>query len=91
MSEIKQNIVLNFLPLSEQEFLFTVYRRLVEHQEKKWSDNIRRYNLPRNQGESENFTSCATNTSYWRNAGLSAKLKVFASYIRQKLFAFVFY
>jgi len=34
MSEIKQNIVLNFLPLNEQEFSFTVYRRLVEHQEK---------------------------------------------------------
>lgn len=59
MSEIKQNIVLNFLPLNEQEFSFTVYRRLVEHQERKWSDSIRKYNLPRNKGESKNFTS------YW--------------------------
>lgn len=59
MSEIKQNIVLNFLPLNEQKFSFTIYRRLVKHQEKKWADNIIRYNLPRNQGESENFTS------YW--------------------------
>lgn len=68
MSEIKQNIVLNFLPLNEQEFSFTVYRRLVEHQEKKWSDNIRRYNLPRNQGESENFTSYWVSFSQFENS-----------------------
>lgn len=59
MSEIKQHIVLNFLPLSEQEFSFTVFRRLVQHQEKKWSDDIKRYNLPRNHGDTDNFTS------YW--------------------------
>lgn len=68
MSEIKQNIVLNFLPLNEQDFSFTVYRRLVEHQEKKWSDNIRRYNLPRNQGESENFTSYWVSFSQFENS-----------------------
>lgn len=70
MSEIKQNIVLNFLPLNEQDFSFTVYRRLVEHQEKKWSDNIRRYNLPRNQGESENFTSYWVSFSQFENSEL---------------------
>ncbi|MBP9017606.1 MAG: hypothetical protein KBG17_07700 [Paludibacteraceae bacterium] len=59
MSEIKQHIVLNFLPLSEQEFSFTVFRRLVQHLEKKWSDDIKRYNLPRNHGDTDNFTS------YW--------------------------
>lgn len=68
MSEIKQNIVLNFLPLNEQDFSFTVYRRLVEHQEKKWSDNIRRYNLPRNHGESENFTSYWVSFSQFENS-----------------------
>ncbi|MGB9643499.1 MAG: hypothetical protein ACPL3Q_09950, partial [Candidatus Ratteibacteria bacterium] len=59
MIEKNQNIVLNFLPLVEQDFSFTVFRRLVKHQEKKWSDRIRKYNLPRNQGVNENFTS------YW--------------------------
>ena len=68
MSEIKQNIVLNFLPLNEQEFSFTVYRRLVEHQEKKWSDNIRRYNLPRNQEETENFSSYWVSFNEFENA-----------------------
>jgi len=59
MTEIKQNIILNFLPLNLQEFSFTVYRRLVEQQEKKWSNNVKRYNLPINQSDTENFTS------YW--------------------------
>jgi hypothetical protein len=68
MPEIIQNIVLNFLPLHEQEFSFTVYRKIVEHQEKKWSENIRRYNLPRNQGESENFTSYWVSFSHFENS-----------------------
>lgn len=68
MSEIKQNIVLNFLPLTEQEFSFTIFRRLVQHQEKKWSDNIKRYNLPRYHGESENFTSYWVSFSQFENS-----------------------
>lgn len=68
MSEIKQNIVLNFLPLTEQEFSFTVFRRLVEHQEKKWSDNVKRYNLPKNQGDTENFTSYWVSFSQFENS-----------------------
>ena len=63
MSEIKQHIVLSFLPLTNQEFPFTVFRRLVQHQEKKWSDDIKRYNLPRNHGDTDNFTS------YWVSFG----------------------
>lgn len=59
MTEIKQNIVLNFLPLNEQEFSFTVFRRKVKHQEKKWDDNVKRYNLPQNQDDTDNYVS------YW--------------------------
>lgn len=59
MTEIKQNIVLNFLPLNEQEFSFTVYRRLVEHQEKKWDNNVKSYKLPQNQDDTDNYVS------YW--------------------------
>lgn len=68
MSELKQNIVLNFLPLNEQEFSFTVYRRLVDHQEEKWSDNVKRYNLPKNQGDTENFTSYWVSFSQFDNS-----------------------
>lgn len=68
MSEIKQNIDLNFLPLREQEFSFTVYRRLLEHKEKKWSDNIRRYNLPKNQDDTENFTGYWVSFSQFENS-----------------------
>ena len=68
MSEIKQNIVLNFIPLNEQLFSFTIFRKLVEHQEKKWSDSILRYNLPRNQGETENFTSYWVSFNPFENA-----------------------
>lgn len=70
MAEIKQNIVLNFLPLNEQLFSFRVYRRLVKHKEQKWADNIRRYNLPVNQGETENFTSYWVSFSEFENSEL---------------------
>lgn len=59
MAEIKQNIVLNFLPLSEQDFSFKVYRRAWQHGEKTWDENIRRYNLPTNIIDTEHYTS------YW--------------------------
>lgn len=68
MTEIRQNIVLNFLPLTDQKFSFTVFRRLVKPQEKKWSDKIRRYNLPQNQGKSENFTGYWVSFSQFENA-----------------------
>lgn len=59
MTEIKQNIVLNFLPLNEQEFSFTVFRRKVKHQEKKWDNNVKSYKLPQNQDDTDNYVS------YW--------------------------
>lgn len=51
MSEIKQKIVLNFLPLTEQEFSFSVYRRIAKPQEKKWEANIIKYKLPDNPND----------------------------------------
>jgi hypothetical protein len=70
MADIKQNIVLNFLPLNEQLFSFRVYRRLVKHQEQKWADNIREYNLPVIQGETENFTRYWVSFSEFENSEL---------------------
>ncbi|MEW6774598.1 MAG: Piwi domain-containing protein [Bacteroidota bacterium] len=51
MTEIKQNIVLNFLPLNEQEFSFSVFRRKAEPQEKKWDEKIIKYKLPDNPND----------------------------------------
>ena len=68
MNGIKQNIVLNFLPVTNQDFSYTVYRRLVVHQEKKWSDSIKKYNLPKNQGETEGFTSYWVSFSKFENS-----------------------
>ncbi|MEO0075267.1 MAG: hypothetical protein ABIK31_04070, partial [candidate division WOR-3 bacterium] len=68
MSEIKQHIVLNFLPLTEQEFSFTVFRRLVQHQEKKWSDDIKDYKLPRIPDDTEKFPRYWVSFSQFENS-----------------------
>jgi len=49
-------ITLNFLPVSNSNFTFRVYRRKVKHMEKAWEKNIHRYNLP---DENDEYTS------YW--------------------------
>jgi len=41
-------IALNFLPLSNSQFSFGVFKRKVLVDEKKWDDNIRMYKLPKN-------------------------------------------
>ena len=56
MTNMKYNISLNFLSLSNSDFTFTIYRRKVEHQEKRWDKSIHHYRLI---GSDDKYTS------YW--------------------------
>lgn len=47
MSQIKQEIALNFIPLKSQVFSFFVYRRAIKQNEERWNEDIRRYKLPK--------------------------------------------
>jgi len=52
---MKYNISLNFLPLSNSNFTFQIYRRKVIHLEKKEDDKIFKYNLPDETGHYTSF------------------------------------
>ncbi|MEO0144972.1 MAG: Piwi domain-containing protein [candidate division WOR-3 bacterium] len=51
----KKTITLNFLPIENQEFNFYIYYRLPSHSEKKWSEEIRQYKLPDENGKYKHF------------------------------------
>ena len=54
--EERYKIALNFLPINNNDFSFTVHRRLSQfQQEKRWDDSIRSYNLPNNSGEYKKY------------------------------------
>jgi len=52
---MKSKIALNFLPIEEQNFSFTIYRKLIEGNEKKPNEAIKSYRLPANDSNEENW------------------------------------
>ena len=60
-------ITLNFLPLNNSKFSFSVYRRKVNHQEKSWNKNIYRYSLP---DENKDYKSYWVSFSEFPNSEL---------------------
>ena len=53
---MKRKIALNFLPLEEQNFSFTIYRKLKKSNEKKPKEATKSYRLPVKDNNEENWT-----------------------------------
>ena len=56
---MKSKIALNFLPIEDQNFNFTVYRKLTKGNEKKPKEALKAYKLPVNDNKEKNWSS------YW--------------------------
>lgn len=56
---MKSKIALNFLPIEDQNFDFTVYRKLTKGNEKKPKEALKAYKLPVNDNKEKNWSS------YW--------------------------
>src|SRR5690554_5430724 len=67
MTNIRQTIALNFIPLLNKVPSFLVHRRLVENEETKFDENIHRYNLPEKRGSDE-YQSYWVSFSHFENA-----------------------
>lgn len=59
MNNITQDLRLNFLALETEAFEFTVYRKEYNQNEQKENSNVKRYKLPKQLLNSENYTE------YW--------------------------
>lgn len=67
MSQIKQEIALNFVSLKSQDFSFIIFRRLVKKEETRFDKYIHKYNLPEKRG-SESYQSYWISFSHFENA-----------------------
>ncbi|MCM8808053.1 MAG: hypothetical protein NC926_08980 [Candidatus Omnitrophica bacterium] len=55
MGENIRKIALNFLPIDNQEFKFSIWCRIYRFGEEKWSEDIKKYKLPNEKGEYQDY------------------------------------